>query len=137
MTRFRTNLIEQRVCIQVQSVAYCYWEVYFVIICRECNISVDPNWTICPTCSSTLTDDGKPSRRMVSRDERYASNLSWYYHLIPVATGILSLVAGDYLVKESNPLLRTVFPPFCLIVGGWIGLILLGIIASYQSGKNN
>ena len=105
----------------------------FVTICRECNISVDPSWTICPTCSSILIDDVKPSRRMVPQDERYASNLSWYYHLIPIVTGILSLVVGDYLVRESNPLLRTVFPPFCLIVGGWIGLILLGIIASYQS----
>jgi len=108
-----------------------------VAICKECNISVDPTWTICPTCSTSLVDDGKPSRRMVPRDERYASNLSWYYHFIPVVTGILSLAAGDYLVRESNPLLRTIFPPFCLIVGGWIGLILLGIIASYQAQKNN
>ena len=80
-------------------------------ICPECNISVDPEWTICPTCSVSLQSDGKQSRRPVSRDERYASNLAWYYHLIPIITGVLSLAAGDYLVRESDPLLRTVFPP--------------------------
>ena len=101
-------------------------------ICPECNISVDPEWTICPTCSVSLQSDGKQSRRPVSRDERYASNLAWYYHLIPVVTGVLTLAAGDYLVRESDPLLRTIFPPFCLIVGGWLGLILLGIISSYM-----
>ena len=47
-------------------------------------------------------------------------------------TGVLTLAAGDYLVRESDPLLRTIFPPFCLIVGGWLGLILLGIISSYM-----
>ena len=101
-------------------------------ICPECNISVDPEWTICPTCSVSLQSDGKQSRRPVSRDERYASNLAWYYHLIPIVTGVLTLAAGDYLVRESDPLLRTIFPPFCLIVGGWLGLILLGIISSYM-----
>ena len=101
-------------------------------ICSECNISVDPEWTICPTCSVSLQSDGKQSRRPVSRDERYASNLAWYYHLIPIVTGVLTLAAGDYLVRESDPLLRTIFPPFCLIVGGWLGLILLGIISSYM-----
>ena len=101
-------------------------------ICPECKISVDPEWTICPTCSVSLQSDGNQSRRPVSRDERYASNLAWYYHLIPIITGVLSLAAGDYLVRESDPLLRTVFPPFCLIVGGWLGLILLGVISSYM-----
>ena len=101
-------------------------------ICPECNISVDPEWTICPTCSVSLQSDGKQSRLPVSRDERYASNLAWYYHLIPIVTGVLTLAAGDYLVRESDPLLRTIFPPFCLIVGGWLGLILLGIISSYM-----
>ena len=101
-------------------------------ICPECNISVDPEWTICPTCSVSLQSNGKQSRRQVSRDERYASNLAWYYHLIPIVTGVLTLAAGDYLVRESDPLLRTIFPPFCLIVGGWLGLILLGIISSYM-----
>ena len=114
---------------------FSHWKVLTVPLCKECNISVDPEWTVCPTCSISLLDDGKPTRRPVPRDERYASNLSWYYHLIPVLTGILALAAGDYLVSESDPLLRTIFPPFCLIVGGWIGLILLGIIASYQSQK--
>ena len=101
-------------------------------ICPECNISVDPEWTICPTCSVSLLSDGKQSRRPVSRDERYASNLAWYYHLIPIVSGVLTLAAGDYLVRESDPLLRTIFPPFCLIVGGWLGLILLGVISSYM-----
>jgi hypothetical protein len=50
-----------------------------------------------------------------------------------VLIGLIALVIGDYLVTDSNPLLKTIFPPFCLIIGGWIGLILLGIIASYKS----
>ena len=100
-------------------------------ICQECNISVDPQWTICPTCSAILQPDGSQPKRPVTREEHYASNLAWYFHLIPVITGVLSLVLGDYLVTGSDPLLRTIFPPFCLIVGGWLGLVLLGIISSY------
>ena len=101
--------------------------------CQECKIVVDPEWTLCPTCSRPLVENGKRSRQPVPADERYASNLAWYYHLIPVMTGLLTLALGDYLVADSNPLLRTIFPPFCLIVGGWIGLIILGIISSYKS----
>lgn len=104
----------------------------YMMFCQECNISVDPEWTICPTCSRPLHQPANHTRRPVPREERYASNLAWYYHLIPLLTGILALSAGDYLVSDSDPLLRTIFPPFCLIVGGWIGLVLLGIIASYQ-----
>ncbi|MBT4920424.1 MAG: zinc ribbon domain-containing protein [Euryarchaeota archaeon] len=102
-------------------------------LCPECNIAVDPEWTICPTCSILLEQNGEVTRNPVSEDERYASNLAWFYHLIPVLTGLIALVIGDHLVTDSNPLLRTIFPPFCLVVGGWIGLILLGIIASYKS----
>ena len=102
-------------------------------LCPECKISVDPEWTICPTCSILLEQTGEPTRKPVPEDERYASNLAWFYHLIPVLTGLIALVIGDHLVTDNNPLLRTIFPPFCLIVGGWIGLILLGVIASYQS----
>ncbi len=101
--------------------------------CQECKIAVDPEWTICPTCSRPLDETAKHTTRPVPADERYAGNLAWYYHLIPVLTGLLALALGDYLVTDSNPLLRTIFPPFCLIVGGWIGLIILGIISSYKS----
>ncbi|MBD43328.1 MAG: hypothetical protein CMB09_04430 [Euryarchaeota archaeon] len=94
---------------------------------------MDPEWTICPTCSILLDQTGGPTTRPVEEVERYASNLAWFYHLIPVITGLMALGIGDYLVTDSNPLLRTIFPPFCLIVGGWLGLILLGIISSYQS----
>ena len=104
-----------------------------MIFCPECKIAVDPEWTICPTCSTLLEHNGNHTRRPVPKNERYASNLAWFYHLIPVLTGLIALGLGDYLVTDSNPLLRTVFPPFCLIVGGWLGLILLGIISSYQS----
>ena len=102
-------------------------------LCPECNIAVDPEWKICPTCSILLEQNGQPTKKPVPKDERYAANLAWFYHLIPVLTGLIALVIGDYLVTDSNPLLRTIFPPFCLIVGGWIGLILLGIIASYKA----
>ena len=108
-----------------------------MVFCQECNISVDPEWTICPTCSRPLNQEDKKSRGPIPKDQRYASNLAWYYHLIPVFTGLLALAVGDYLVRYSNPLLRTIFPPFCLIVGGWLGLIILGIIASYQSQGQN
>ena len=104
-----------------------------MIFCPECKIAVDPEWTICPTCSILLNQTGGPTTRPVEEVERYASNLAWFYHLIPVITGLMALVIGDYLVTDSNPLLRTIFPPFCLIVGGWLGLILLGIISSYKS----
>jgi len=116
------DLIKRLECLRVRNT---------MPICHECNISVDPEWTICPTCSVALQPDGSQPRRQVPREERYASNLAWYFHLIPVVTGVLTLAVGDYLVSESDPLLRTIFPPFCLIVGGWLGLILLGIISSY------
>ena len=101
--------------------------------CPECDIALDPEWTICPTCSVLLDQKDNLTPRSLPEDERYASNLAWFYHLIPVLTGLFALVLGDYLVTNNNPLLRTIFPPFCLIVGGWLGLILLGIISSYKS----
>ena len=101
--------------------------------CPECDIALDPEWTICPSCSVLLEQKADPTVRSVPKDERYASNLAWFYHLIPVLTGLIALGLGDYLVTNNNPLLRTIFPPFCLIVGGWLGLILLGIISSYKS----
>ena len=104
-----------------------------MIFCPECKIIVDPEWTICPTCSILLNQTGRPTTRPVEEVERYASNLAWFYHLIPVITGLMALGIGDSLVTDSNPMLRTIFPPFCLIIGGWLGLILLGIIASYKS----
>ena len=104
-------------------------------LCPECKIAVDPGWKVCPTCSILLEQNGGHTRKLAPKNERYASNLAWFYHLIPVLTGLIALGIGDYLVTDSNPLLRTIFPPFCLIVGGWIGLILLGIISSYMSQK--
>lgn len=102
-------------------------------LCPECEIAIDPEWTICPTCSVLLEQNSGRTTRSIPEDERYASNLAWFYHLIPVVTGLIALILGDYLVTHNNPLLRTIFPPFCLIVGGWLGLILLGIISSYKS----
>jgi hypothetical protein len=102
-------------------------------VCPECDFAVDPEWTMCPTCSILLEQSVDPIRKPIPEDERYASNLAWFYHLIPVLSGIIALVIGDYLVTDSNPLLRTIFPAFCLIIGGWIGLILLGLIASYKA----
>ncbi|MDG1549184.1 MAG: hypothetical protein P8Q94_03940, partial [Candidatus Poseidoniaceae archaeon] len=67
-------------------------------LCPGCDIAVDPEWIMCPTCSILLEQNGELRKRPVSEDERYASNLSWYYHLIPVLTGLIALVIGDYLM---------------------------------------
>ena len=61
--------------------------------------------------------------------ERFAENVPWGYHLIPFATGLIGLIIGTYLVETNGPLAKTIFPPACLIVGGFGGLVILGNIS--------
>ena len=61
--------------------------------------------------------------------ERFADNVPWGYHLIPCATGLIGLIIGTYLVETNGPLAKTIFPPACLIVGGFGGLVILGNIS--------
>ena len=66
-------------------------------------------------------------------DERYAENLSWYYHAIPFITGIIGMILGNSIVKNNGPLLKTIFPALSLIIGGFGGLIILGYISDMQN----
>ena len=61
--------------------------------------------------------------------ERFADNVPWGYHLIPFVTGLIGLIVGVYLVEPYGPLAKTIFPPACLIVGGFGGLVVLGNIS--------
>ena len=61
--------------------------------------------------------------------ERFADNVPWGYHLIPFATGLIGLIIGTYLVETNGPMAKTIFPPACLIVGGFGGLVILGNIS--------
>lgn len=65
--------------------------------------------------------------------EPFAGNLSWYYHLIPFITAFLGLTIGIFLVQTFGPLAKTIFPPTCLIIGGYGGLILLGEISKQKN----
>jgi hypothetical protein len=66
-------------------------------------------------------------------NERFAENLVWYYHSIPFITSLLSLIIGTFLVQTYGPLAKTIFPPMCLIIGGYGGLILLGEISKQKN----
>ena len=66
-------------------------------------------------------------------NERFAENLVWYYHSIPFITSLLSLIIGAFLVQTYGPLAKTIFPPMCLIIGGYGGLILLGEISKQKN----
>ena len=71
-----------------------------------------------------------------SMDQRYAENLAWQYHTIPFMTGIIGLFLGNMIVENSGPLLKTIFPAIGLIIGGFGGLIVLGIISDKVDNKN-
>tara|TARA_B110000008_G_scaffold231349_1_gene234522 strand:+ start:56 stop:259 length:204 start_codon:yes stop_codon:yes gene_type:complete len=62
-------------------------------------------------------------------DERFATNLSWCYHTIPFIIAIFGLIIGNILVQDYGPFTKTIFPPICLIIGGYGGLIVLGEIS--------
>ena len=61
--------------------------------------------------------------------ERFADNVPWGYHVIPFLTGLVGLSVGAHLVEPYGPLANTIFPPACLIVGGFGGLVILGNIS--------
>jgi len=65
--------------------------------------------------------------------ELFAENLSWHYHLIPFITAFWGLIIGIFLAQTFGPLAKTVFPPICLIIGGFGGLILLGEISKQKN----
>ena len=67
-------------------------------------------------------------------EERFADNVPWGYHLIPFVTGLIGLIVGVYLVEPYGPLAKTIFPPACLIVGGFGGLVVLGNISDRFRG---
>ena len=66
--------------------------------------------------------------------ERFADNVPWGYHLIPLVTGLIGLIVGVYLVEPYGPLAKTIFPAACLIVGGFGGLVVLGNISDRVRG---
>ena len=54
--------------------------------------------------------------------------------MIPFVTGLIGLFVGVYLVEPYGPLAKTIFPPTCLIVGGFGGLVVLGNISDRFRG---
>ena len=62
-------------------------------------------------------------------DEKFAENLPWPYHTIPVISALFGLLLGVRLVDQFGPLVRTIFPSICLIIGGFGGLLLIGYIS--------
>ena len=68
-------------------------------------------------------------------EERFADNLPWPYHLIPVLTGLIGLLIASYLIEPYGGLAKTTFPAICLIIGGFGGLIILGNISDKKYGK--
>jgi hypothetical protein len=56
-------------------------------------------------------------------EERFADNLPWPYHLIPILTGLIGLLIT--------------FPAICLIIGGFGGMILLGNISDKKGNDES
>ena len=67
-------------------------------------------------------------------EERFADNVPWGYHLIPFVTGLIGLFVGGYQRFRTSKEDRTSFPPTCLIVGGFGGLVVLGNISDRFRG---
>ena len=70
-------------------------------------------------------------------EERFADNLPWPYHLIPVLTGLIGLLIGSYLIEPYGALAKTTFPAICLIIGGFGGMILLGNISDKKGNDES
>ena len=62
-------------------------------------------------------------------DEKFAENLPWPYHIIPIIFGLFGLISGVRLVEQFGPLARTIFPSICMVIGGFGGLLLIGYIS--------
>ncbi len=105
-------------------------------ICPACGIGVDPSWDICPKCSQALSEAAIVQAGGVKPPQRtFASTLPWYYHTIPFITSITSLVFAVSSVSTSGPLARTLVPPACFILGGFLGLLILNEFAK-ANGEN-
>ena len=106
-------------------------------ICPNCNIGLDREWDICPNCSQALSPAAiKQAGGPRSRDDRFAANVAWYFHTIPFITALIAAVFADSAVQNSSALVRLLFPPICLILGGFAGLLILKGIAEITEKKN-
>ncbi len=95
-------------------------------LCPACSIAVDVSMDICPKCSQALSAKAiEQAGGAKVKDPNFATNLAWYYHTIPFITAITAAIAGDVAVQSSGALANTIFPPLCLVFGGFVGLIIL------------
>ncbi|RAH14067.1 MAG: hypothetical protein CMB56_006465 [Methanobacteriota archaeon] len=94
--------------------------------CPNCKISLDKTWEICPTCSQALSPQTiKQAGGTDQKVKTFASNLPWYFHLIPVVIAMVAIIIADYVSKDSPAFVKLIFPPASLILGGFIGLLIL------------
>ena len=66
-------------------------------------------------------------------DKKFAENLPWPYHIIPILSGLFGRILGVRIVEQFGPLVRTIFPSICLIIGGFGGLLLIGYLSDNSS----
>ena len=66
-------------------------------------------------------------------DKKFADNLPWPYHIIPILSELFGLILGVRIVEQFGPLVRTIFPSICLIIGGFGGLLLIGYLSDNSS----
>ena len=66
-------------------------------------------------------------------DKKFAENLPCPYHIIPILSGLFGLILGVRIVEQFGPLVRTIFPSICLIIGGFGGLLLIGYLSDNSS----
>ena len=104
--------------------------------CPHCNISLEDTWEICPTCSQALTPRTiKEAGGIEENEKTFASNVSWYFHLIPVIIALIAIIIADNIVKDSSAFIRLIFPPFSLILGGFVGLLILKGISDNRNNS--
>tara|TARA_B100000459_G_C8597686_1_gene210510 strand:+ start:2194 stop:2538 length:345 start_codon:yes stop_codon:yes gene_type:complete len=110
----------------------------FMRLCPACSIAVEASWDICPKCSQALSARAiEQAGGVKSKDPNFATNLGWYYHTIPFITAITAAIAGDAAVQSSGALVKTIFPPLCLVFGGFVGLIILKEISEMGRNKDS
>ena len=101
--------------------------------CPACGIGIDSSWDICPKCSQALSEETiKEAGGPKPAQQNFASSLAWYYHTIPFITSIGAVILADSYVSDSDPLIRTLIPPIFLILGGFVGLLILGEFARFS-----
>lgn len=105
-------------------------------LCPACDIGVEASWDVCPNCSQALSTWAiEQAGGAKPRDPNFATNLAWYYHTIPFITAISAAIAGDVAVQSSGAFANTIFPPICMIFGGFVGLIILKEISEIRRDK--